>query len=253
MRINGSGNVGVGEASPTARLQVKGSGSTSATTSLLVQNSSATTILSVNDAGNATIGGTLTTGGDITTGNIGVGKGKSTGIYNTTMGNGPLASATASSTVGYTVAIGRTAGFLIASGIRNVIIGAETAQQTGAMSNSIIIGAQVFGGVTSTISETLAIGTGDGTGYTSTIYATNITSSSPNVRIGNNYALTAAVPTALKASAILELSSTTKGFLPPQMTTAEKNLIATPATGLMVFDTTLARPCFFNGATWITL
>jgi hypothetical protein len=37
------------------------------------------------------------------------------------------------------------------------------------------------------------------------------------------------------------------------MTTAEKNLIATPANGLQIYDTTLARPCFFNGATWITL
>jgi hypothetical protein len=44
------GNLGVGEASPTARLQVKGSGSTSATTSLLVQNSSAQTKFFVDDS-----------------------------------------------------------------------------------------------------------------------------------------------------------------------------------------------------------
>jgi hypothetical protein len=55
------------------------------------------------------------------------------------------------------------------------------------------------------------------------------------------------------ASSVLTLTSTTKGFLPPRMTTAQKNAIATPATGLMVFDTDLVRPCFFNGATWITL
>ena len=55
------------------------------------------------------------------------------------------------------------------------------------------------------------------------------------------------------ASAALQVDSTTQGFLPPRMTTAEKNLIATPAAGLMVYDTDLARPCFFNGATWITL
>jgi hypothetical protein len=55
------------------------------------------------------------------------------------------------------------------------------------------------------------------------------------------------------ASAIVQITSTTQGFLPPRMTTAQKNLIATPATGLMVFDTDLVRPCFFNGATWITL
>jgi hypothetical protein len=55
------------------------------------------------------------------------------------------------------------------------------------------------------------------------------------------------------ASAILQADSTTKGFLPPRMTTTQKNAIATPATGLVVYDTTLNRPCFFDGTTWITL
>jgi hypothetical protein len=65
--------------------------------------------------------------------------------------------------------------------------------------------------------------------------------------------LVASSAAATNSSAMLEVDSTTRGFLPPRMTTAQKNLIATPATGLMVFDTDLARPCFFNGATWITL
>lgn len=55
------------------------------------------------------------------------------------------------------------------------------------------------------------------------------------------------------ASAQLEVASTTKGFLPPRMTTTQKNAIATPATGLMVYDNVLNRPCFYDGATWITL
>jgi hypothetical protein len=53
--------------------------------------------------------------------------------------------------------------------------------------------------------------------------------------------------------AVLALSSTTKGFLPPRMTTTQKNAIASPATGLMVYDTDLNRPCFYNGSSWITL
>ena len=55
------------------------------------------------------------------------------------------------------------------------------------------------------------------------------------------------------ASSILDVQSTTKGFLPPRMTTTQKNAIATPATGLMIYDTDLNRPCFFNGTSWITL
>ena len=54
-------------------------------------------------------------------------------------------------------------------------------------------------------------------------------------------------------SAILNVPSTTKGFLPPRMTTTQKNTIATPATGLMVYDNVLNRPCFYDGITWITL
>jgi hypothetical protein len=54
-------------------------------------------------------------------------------------------------------------------------------------------------------------------------------------------------------SAILEAVSTTKGFLPPRMTTTQKNAIATPATGLMVYDTTLNLLALYNGTTWTTL
>ena len=38
-------------------------------------------------------------------------------------------------------------------------------------------------------------------------------------------------------SAELEVKSTTKGFLPPRMTNAERNSIATPATGLLIYQT----------------
>ncbi len=39
------------------------------------------------------------------------------------------------------------------------------------------------------------------------------------------------------ASAVLEVSSTTRGFLPPRMTNAQRLLITTPAVGLMVYCT----------------
>jgi hypothetical protein len=55
------------------------------------------------------------------------------------------------------------------------------------------------------------------------------------------------------ASAILSLLSTTQGFLPPRLTTTQKNAIATPAEGLQVWDTTLKLMSVYNGTTWITL
>jgi len=55
------------------------------------------------------------------------------------------------------------------------------------------------------------------------------------------------------ADAILHLSSTTKGFLPPKMTTTQKNAISTPPSGLVLYDTTTNTLCVFNGTSWIDL
>ena len=52
------------------------------------------------------------------------------------------------------------------------------------------------------------------------------------------------------ASALLDLTSTTKGLLLPRMTTTEINAIASPAAGLTVYNTTLALICFYNGTAW---
>lgn len=53
------------------------------------------------------------------------------------------------------------------------------------------------------------------------------------------------------ASAILELQSTTQGFLPPRMTTVERDAIAAPATGLMIYNTDLQVLEHYNGTVWV--
>jgi hypothetical protein len=55
------------------------------------------------------------------------------------------------------------------------------------------------------------------------------------------------------ASSQFQIDSTTKGFLPPRMTTTQKNAIATPSAGLMVYDTTLNLMALYNGTVWTTL
>lgn len=57
----------------------------------------------------------------------------------------------------------------------------------------------------------------------------------------------------ITASAQMSVVSTTKGFLPPVMTTAQKNAISTPVAGLIVFDTTLAKLCVYSGSAWQTI
>jgi hypothetical protein len=54
------------------------------------------------------------------------------------------------------------------------------------------------------------------------------------------------------ASSKFTINSTTQGFLPPRMTTTQKNAIATPAAGLVVYDTTLNKLCLYT-TTWETI
>jgi hypothetical protein len=55
------------------------------------------------------------------------------------------------------------------------------------------------------------------------------------------------------SSALLNLDSTNRGFLPPRMTSAQKNAISSPATGLVVYDTTLNKLSVYTGAAWETV
>ena len=56
--------------------------------------------------------------------------------------------------------------------------------------------------------------------------------------------------TAPNASALLDVSSTTKGVLLPRMSTTQINAISSPAEGLTVYNTVLSTLCFFNGVSW---
>jgi hypothetical protein len=55
------------------------------------------------------------------------------------------------------------------------------------------------------------------------------------------------------ASAIIQADSTTQGLLPPRMTTAQRDAIASPATGLVVYNTTTAKVNVYNGSAWVAL
>ena len=156
------GSLGIGETAPSARVQIKGSGSTSATTSLLVQNSSGSTLLSLRDDKVADFNSA------------------------TILGVGTL----------FTQVV--TTGYINSSG--NAYSVMRTNNSTG----------------NATFDQFVAIGT----------------TSAPN------------------ASAALDVVSTTKGFLPPRMTTTQKNAIASPATGLQVFDSTMNATCEYTGTAW---
>jgi uncharacterized protein (TIGR02145 family) len=52
------------------------------------------------------------------------------------------------------------------------------------------------------------------------------------------------------SSAHLDVSSSSKGFLPPRMTTAQRNAIASPAAGLTIYNTTVNCLQWWNGTLW---
>jgi len=52
------------------------------------------------------------------------------------------------------------------------------------------------------------------------------------------------------ATSILDLTSSTKGFLPPRMTTVQRDAIMSPATGLVIYNTTTNVLNVYNGTIW---
>lgn len=52
------------------------------------------------------------------------------------------------------------------------------------------------------------------------------------------------------ASAALDVVSTTRGFLPPRMTTAQRDAIVSPAAGILIFNITTNKFSGFDGTNW---
>ncbi len=52
------------------------------------------------------------------------------------------------------------------------------------------------------------------------------------------------------AAAALDVASTTQGFLPPRMTTTQRNAISSPPAGLMIYNSSTNKLNFYNGSAW---
>jgi hypothetical protein len=56
--------------------------------------------------------------------------------------------------------------------------------------------------------------------------------------------------TAPNAAALLDVTSTTQGFLPPRMTTTERNAISAPPAGLVIYNTTTNKLNVRTASSW---
>ena len=54
------------------------------------------------------------------------------------------------------------------------------------------------------------------------------------------------------ASAKLDITSTTQGFLPPRMDSTARNAIASPAAGLTIYNTSINAFQVYNGTSWFS-
>jgi len=286
--ITGS-KVGIGEASPSAKLQVKGNGSTSATSSLLVQNSSGTELLKVTDDG-------LVTGAAITATNNLRGANGRLNIYSS--GNQLIIT---NPYVGNYFYIGPDNVCGVDNAFRvpnlnagnlsitansypngsNMTLGTFTSNNTGINTGLIISSNYVQGGaggpnygkqvkfydnltnnnvqcdltflyVNPTINYT-ATANGQIVGFDFNPVVTAVTANT-KVRafqssVGGVYINT----TTYQASAILQADSTTQGMLPPRMTDAQIRAIASPVNGLIAYNTTIDHLCVYQGGAWVKI
>ncbi len=249
----------------TGNAIVTGSGNTSATTAFSVRNSTPSTMMSIsNDAANATLNITGSNYGMLqvnqTTANrnayfasvstgaeFNVGSAITNYTFLNTGGNGLMKINTAPfpTTGGDVVEIPRIGtSFAPTSGSAGatMLLVRPTINQTGG-ANGITIGINV-NPILTAAADWRSIQWSNNTGFglygsgTSTNYlggTLGIGTTSPN------------------ASAILQADSTTKGMLPPRMTNAQMVAIVTPASGLMVYDTTNNKLNVYDGTNWVAV
>jgi len=172
-----------------------------------------------------------------------------TGSYNVATGPQALAGNTTASN---NVATGYNALVTNTTGANNTALGTmaglgdgtTSAQQSKIDNNATFVGYQASRDIvanTTALTNITAIGYMAKVSQNNSLILGGTGASAVSVGIGN---------TAPAASAVLDITSTTKGGLLPRMTTAQKTAIATPATGLIVFDTTLNQLQVYNGTAW---
>lgn len=243
--INTSKQVGINQLTPTAILHTVGLGSTSSTFSTKIFNSSASNLLSIRDDGSYYFG--VPNDGSFSNGFIY--KFADTShlfrIWTTTN-----SSTLSISDLGATVFKSRD------TASSNIVF--STIDYTNGYNMFQFVNGTTAFGVSngSSLGDNFQIKNKANTANVFALYpnATNVTLFSIGddgaAYIKTNLAVGATSP---NASAIVDFTSTTKGFLFPRGTTTEKNAISSPADGLFFYDNTLHVPYYYNGTIWTSL
>jgi hypothetical protein len=96
--------------------------------------------------------------------------------------------------------------------------------------------------------------TGSGLAGQVTFFTGTTTVTGDNLLYWDNTAKSLGVGTnAPDASARIDVTSTTTGFLGPRMTTLQRDAIASPAQGLLIYNTTTNQYEYYDGTTWFAV
>ena len=236
--VNITGTLAVGSISG-AKLGIKGTGSTSATTSLLVQNSSGTTSLQVTDDRTTFVNGLLNVGTIYTGLDF---NGAVCNIFNNG-GSGGQIRLSMGGTTYFNVYQAKDASSGVTSGTINTITTPIGYGWSSGSASPNLLSLNPSINNTGTYS-----GTFRGIYYNPTLTSlTGTTHYGIQTTSGGAYINT----TTPQASACLQADSTTQGFLPPRMTDAEIRAIVAPANGLVAYNTDINHLCCYQGGAWV--
>lgn len=270
-------NVGVNETSPTAKLQIKGSGSTSATTSLLVQNSAGNRLLETKDNGDLYVGNTASNTGTIVVPHSPTYVDR---VFMSIDGGFPLFSTISNAILEISCGQFYTKGNMVMRNLNEGIIG-QTANATNNSSIQLTTSVNSYGGTSQddacnllyvknngTILQaqgsvnwikmdgTVNEAGGGGAKWCTGIYY-NPTLTGGTLLANSHYCYHATSgqmmvnTTSPQSSAQLQVDSTTRGFLPPRMTDAQIRAIASPVNGLVAFNTDINVLCCYQAGIWV--
>jgi hypothetical protein len=129
---------------------------------------------------------------------------------------------------------------------------AGTATSATKLSNTRNINGIAFDG-SSDITITVDAGTLTGTTLKSTVTGSSLTSLGilTNTKINGN--LVVGSSSATSTSALIEANSTSQGFLPPRMSSSQRDAINTPSAGLMIWNNSNFQIEVYNGSIWVNL
>ena len=209
----------------------------------------------ISGGGNTAIGSSSLGGNTTGNSNTAIGiyalagwSGPTTGYANTGVGSRPLAHLTSGST---NVGIGSDPLFNLKSGSNNIALGDGVGSALITGNDNIFIGS--YANTTdSAVENSIAIGFGA------------IVHENATIQLGNEYMTKvstyadfygkggAFTDSTTSSDAIVSMNSNTKGFLPPRMTDAERDLISNPSVGLIIYctDCGTGEIQSFNGTSW---